>query len=86
MRTWHTATHDLRCGGPHADWTVILAGTPVQVITGLGRPRFRCIACADGPVPADAAPRATAASRPAGLTSFRDALGGVLDADALRWA
>jgi len=83
MRTWHTATHDLRCGGPHGDWVTIPAGAPVQVITGLGRPKFRCIACATTSVPADL-PRASPPARVLGFTSFRGALGDVLETANMR--
>jgi hypothetical protein len=84
MRTWHTATHDLRCGGPHGDWVTIPAGAPVQVITGFGRPKYRCVACATTTPPAAARPRAESPATGAGFTSFRGALGDVLDVGLMR--
>lgn len=84
MRTWATATADVRCGGPHATWTVIPAGAPVLVITGAGRPRVRCVACAGEPAPAGPRPVETRPARPA-MASFREALGDMLDGALPRW-
>ena len=84
MRTWHTAAHDLRCGGLHGDRTVIPAGTPVQVITGFGRPKYRCVACATTTPPAEALPRAESSASGSGFTSFRGALGDVLETANMR--
>lgn len=84
MRTWTTAQVEVTCGGPHATWTLIPAGAPVLLITGAGRPRVRCMACAGEPVPDGPRPVAMAAARPA-MASFREALGDVLDGALLRW-